>query len=207
MKSLFIVLLLSTAHQQALADYSADDIELQPNAIDGFGRMFHAGQSLSLAIDTMIWHVIHGHRFLHGVTCNFMHQGTRSNTSTRCPNSITTASLESTFDRARRRSYHNTLRNLYDVRRSSMLFSINISNYIIDKSQGRKLPQCNIYEAHYNIVRDWPGFLNAYRADRRRAGKNELLQLFLTHLKRAYANYTEVMSTVLPGLEELCEED
>ena len=215
MKSLLLVFAFAFS-PQVLADDIDDfveDMEFQPSA-EGLGTMFQQGQSLTLAIDAMIWYIIHARNsayqdgFLNGIKCVFLSRATRSDVTTKCLDNLTTASLADNFDGNARRQFHNTLSHLYDIRGESKKFAHAIDNYLADKSWGSRHARCKIYGYHNDIKQDWPSFLRAYRSDRRgtlaRDYKKEMAQYFFAHVRRTYAVYTKAMNKLVPDLKKLC---
>ena len=216
MKSLLLALVFAFSPQVLADDIDSlvEDMEFQPSA-DGLGTMFQQGQSLTLAIDAMIWYIIHGggratgyqDGFLHGVRCRFLTETTRSNISTKCSDSISTDSLADNFDSNARRQFHNTLSQLHDIRNESRVFVRVIDNYTKEKSWGSRHARCTIYGNHNDIKQDWPSFLSAYRTDRRAATKGEkaeMIQYFFAYVRRTYAVYTKAMNKLVPDLKKLC---
>ena len=218
MKSLLVIFAFAFS-PQVLADDSfvdsfVEDMEFQPSA-EGLGTMFQQGQSLTLAIDAMIWYIIHGgeratgymNGFLYGVKCDFLSRTQRSNVSTKCLDELTTNSLGDTFDSNGRRQFHNTLSHLHDIRDESRMIINSLNEYVGDKSWGSRHAKCRIYGNHNDIAQDWPSFLSAYRTDRRAATKGtkaEMIQYFFAHVRRTYAVYTKAMNKLVPDLKKLC---
>ena len=144
--------------QPSVSDESyVDEMDFQPSASDGLGTMFQQGQSLTLAIDAMIWYIIHARNsayqdgFLNGIKCNFLSRTTRSDVTTKCLDTLTTAGLANNFDGSARRQFHNTLSHLHDIRGESKKFAHAINNYLADKSWGSRHARCRVYGYHNDI--------------------------------------------------------
>ena len=218
MKSLLLVFAFAFSPQvladDTLIDKFVEDMEFQPSA-EGLGTMFQQGQSLTLAIDTMIWYIVYGggratgyqDGFLYGIKCDLFSRQDRSDVATKCLDTLSTDSLADNFDRNSRRQFHNTLSHLHDIRDESRRIINSLNEYVGDKSWGSRHAKCRIYGNHNDIAQDWPSFLSAYRTDRRAATKGakaEMIQYFFAHVRRTYAVYTKAMNKLVPDLKKLC---
>ncbi len=207
--------LLSVALLGAPQVFAEDEMSLQPQASDGFGRIFSRSQALTQALDTMVWYIMFGGTVDAGAanwrkvgpTCNFHH----GSTSSRCTDQLTDGGMNDMHQNNReiRRHFHNTLTYLHGLRKDAISNIDAIGGYYKDKSWGSGNARCNIYAHHGDLSQDWPRFLTAYRDDRRGstipARSKELLGLYFAYAKRTYSDYVETMSKLLPDLRDLCE--
>ena len=213
MRSYFIILVLLFSSPSALGDDFNAELNYQPSAADGLGRMFAYSQILAQALDTMVWYTMFGNNVGGSVpfwqkTGPFCQYNTSSNSSI-CNDELSTAILADALRREKRRRFHVTLTHLHDIRLRTIRSIDSIGLYYSDKSWGAKIPRCAVYRAYHDIKQDWPRFLTAYRDDRRGLSTfdKEMMGLYFNYAKRAYSDYLDVMNKLLPDLEELCESD
>ena len=215
MKSLLLVFAFAFS-PQVLADDSfvdsfVEDMEFQPSATDGLGRMFAYSQSLAQALDTMSWYIMFGGNIAGSVpywqktgpVCSF----DKNNTSSLCRRITSDAILRDAFKRDKRRRFHTTLTHLHHIRLKALKSIDAIGQYYSDKSWGTRHARCLIYGYHNDIKQDWPSFLTAYRDDRRGLSKTlkEHYGLYFAYARRAYSDYLNVMDKLSPDLKKLCE--
>ena len=216
MKSLLLVFAFAFS-PQVLADDSfvdsfVEDMEFQPSASDGLGRMFAYSQSLAQALDTMSWYIMFGgairrnipHWKKTGPICSF----DKNSTSSMCVDQLTRDIFRDALNRDIRRRFHTTLTHLHQIRSKALVSVDTVGGYYADKSSWQlRHTRCLVYGYYNDIKQDWPSFLTAYRDDRRGLSKllKEYYGLYFTYARRAYSDYLNVMDKLAAGLKKECE--